>query len=61
MDFKTRKKELLETLKFIKETSESNDWFKDLSDFEKQSLKRGQKDHQNGNTLSSKEFWNKHA
>ncbi|HEX6983243.1 MAG TPA: hypothetical protein VF181_10825 [Balneolaceae bacterium] len=58
---KPENEELLETLKLIKEASESKDWFDDLTEDEKRSLKRGQKDHQEGNTLSSEEFWKKHA
>lgn len=58
---KPENEELLQTLKLIKDASESNDWFDDLSGFEKKSLKRGQKGHHEGKTLSSKDFWNKHA
>lgn len=58
---KPENEELLETLKLIKESSESKDWFDDLTEDEIKSLRRGQKDHLEGNTLSSEEFWKKHA
>lgn len=58
---KPENEELLEMLKLIKESSESTDWFDDLTESEKNSLKEGQKDHQEGNTLSSDEFWAKHG
>lgn len=58
---KPENEELLETLRLIKEASTSKDWFNDLKEHEKRSLKRGQKDHEEGNTLTSEEFWKKHA
>ncbi len=57
----TKNNELLETLKLIKESSTREDWYENLKKHEKQSIKRGQKDHEEGNTLTSKEFWEKHA
>lgn len=51
-----KNKELLKTLKQIKNAS-SNDWFDDLTEEENQWVSRGQKDHQKGNTLTSKAFW----
>lgn len=58
---KPENEELLKTLKLIKESSKSKDWFDDLEEHEKQSLKKGQKDHQEGKTLTSEEFWKKHS
>lgn len=55
---KPENEDLLETLKHIKDAS-SNDWFDDLTDEEKRSVSRGQKDHRKGDTLTSKEFWKK--
>ncbi|MCC5905513.1 MAG: hypothetical protein JJU13_04870 [Balneolaceae bacterium] len=53
----TTDEELLETLLLIKESSGSADWFDDLSDTEKRSVKKGIADHESGNTLSSEDFW----
>jgi hypothetical protein len=53
----TKDEELLETLLLIKESSSSADWFDDLSDIEKKSVKKGIADHKSGNTLSSEDFW----
>jgi hypothetical protein len=53
--------DLLETLKLIKETSSEGDWYDDLSESEKESVRKGQKDLQSGNVLSSREFWDKHG
>lgn len=58
---KPENEDLLETIKLIKEASESKDWFDDLNEYEKESLKRGQQDHRDGNTLRSAEFWKKHV
>jgi cobyric acid synthase len=54
-------KELLETLKHIKDATESRDWYDDLKEHEKRSLKKGQIDHEKGGTLTSNEFWKKHG
>ena len=58
---KPENENLLETLRLIKQASESKDWFDTLSDTEKQSLKKGQKDHREEKTLTSKQFWQEHA
>lgn len=54
-------KDLLETLKLMKEESLEEDWYNDLTEGEKESIKKGQEDHKKGRTLSSREFWNKHG
>lgn len=56
---KPENEELLKTLKRIKDTS-SNDWYDDLSEDEKKSLATGQQDHEEGNTLTSEQFWKRH-
>lgn len=54
--------ELLEVLKLMKEaSSKSGDWFDDLMAHEISSLKKGQQDHLENKTLTSIEFWKKHA
>lgn len=58
---KPENEELLETIKLIKEESVSEDWLENLSDSERDSLQTGIEDHKKGNTLSSDEFWAKHA
>ncbi len=58
---KPENEELLETLKLIKESSTSKDWYDDLNENEKQSIKKGLKDYQEGNTLTNEEFWAKHG
>lgn len=57
---KPENEDLLEMIKLIKEASESKDWFDDLNEHEKKSLKKGQKHHRDGNTLTSAELWEKH-
>jgi len=58
---KPENKELLDTLKLMKEASGSGDLYESLSPGEKESIKRGIEDHQSGKTLTSEEFWNKHC
>jgi hypothetical protein len=58
---KPENKELLDTLKLMKEASATGDWYESLSPDEKESIKRGIEDHQSGKTLTSEEFWNKHG
>ncbi|MDR9418346.1 hypothetical protein [Gracilimonas sp.] len=54
--------DLFETLKLIKETETSgNDWYEDLTGPDKESITKGQKDHKEGRTLSSQEFWNENG
>lgn len=53
--------ELLETLKLIKDNSSDHDWYEQLSQKQKDSVQRGISDHKKDNTLSSKEFWEKHG
>ncbi len=54
---KTENEELLETLLLIKKSSDSADWFDELSEQEKKSVIQGVADHESGNTLSSEDFW----
>jgi len=56
----SRDEELLETLMLIKDSSKG-DWFTDLSKQQRKSIERGIVDHEKGNTLTSKEFWDKHG
>jgi len=56
-----KNRELLEALRQIKEASEANNWFDDLNEDEKESLQKGQRDHQEGNVMNSTQFWDKHA
>ncbi|MDZ7718272.1 MAG: hypothetical protein U5K72_05565 [Balneolaceae bacterium] len=58
---KPENEDLLETLRLMKEKSSTRDWMNDLTDSEKESIEKGRKDHIQGNTLSSEEFWAKHA
>ncbi len=51
--------ELLSTLVLIKESTEE-DWYTTLTETQKDSVQRGIKDHENGRTLSSNDFWKKH-
>jgi len=53
--------ELLETLKLIKDTSSDIDWYEQLSQKQRNSIQLGIQDHKKGNTISSKEFWEKHG
>ena len=53
-------KKLLKSLSSIKDSVESGDWFNGLSVKQKKSFERGIRDHQKGNTLTSKEFWQRY-
>ncbi|HET8864186.1 MAG TPA: hypothetical protein VFM80_00725 [Gracilimonas sp.] len=54
--------DLLETLKLMKEAEPAEgDWYDDLTEGEKESVKKGREDHEKGRTLSSREFWDKHG
>jgi hypothetical protein len=59
--YKPENKDLLETLKLMKEASASEDWFDDLDEEQIESIERGRKDHKEGRTLDSRTFWEKHA
>lgn len=56
---KPENKDLLETLKLMKEAANSGDWFDELTEEQVKSVERGKKDHNQGNILTSKEFWKK--
>ncbi|MDR9416782.1 MAG: hypothetical protein RI564_10890 [Gracilimonas sp.] len=44
----------------MKEAEGSGDWYADLTVEERESIKKGEQDHNEGRVLSSKEFWIKH-
>lgn len=54
-------KDILDTLKLIKASSESGDWYNTLTKNEKESVKQGVEDHKKGKTLTSREFWEKNG
>ena len=59
---KAGNEELLETLKLIKESSsDGGDWYDELSKEEKNSIQRGLKDLENGRSITSDKFWDKHG
>lgn len=53
-------KKLLKSLSSIKDSEQSNDWYKQLSVKQKKSLERGIDDHRKGRTLTSKQFWQRY-
>ena len=53
-------KKLLKSLSSIKDSVESGDWYNGLSVKQKKSFERGIRDHKKGNTLTSKEFWQRY-
>jgi hypothetical protein len=59
--YKPENEDLLDTLRLMKDAEESGDWLDKLSKEEIQSIENGLRDHKQGNTLSSKEFWKRHA
>ena len=59
--YKPENKDLLETLKLMKEASAPEDWFDDLDEEQIESIERGRKDHKEGRTLDICTFWEKHA
>lgn len=55
---RTNDNSLLKTLKSIKDSdAANNDWFENLREEEKESINRGISDHEQGEVLTSKEFW----
>ncbi|CAN5798670.1 hypothetical protein BH24BAC1_BH24BAC1_41650 [soil metagenome] len=59
---RTNDNSLLKILKSIKDSNAgTTDWFDDLSQEEIDSLNRGIEDHEKGNILTSKEFWEDHG
>jgi len=52
---------MLETLRLVKKSSESRDWWHDLSTGQKLSIERGEKDHKKGKVLTSKQLWKKYG
>ncbi|WP_421773102.1 hypothetical protein [Gracilimonas sp.] len=58
---KPENEDLLDTLRLMKEAEESGDWLDKLTKEEIQSIEKGLREHEEGSTLSSKEFWEKHA
>jgi len=54
----TQDSSLLQALKSIKDSNASaTDWFEALSPAEKESINRGKANHEQGEVLTSKEFW----
>lgn len=53
-------KKLLTSLSSIKDSEQSNDWYKQLSAKQKKSFDRGTDDHKKGRTLTSKQFWQRY-
>lgn len=54
----TQDSSLLQALKSIKDSNASTtDWFEELSPAEKESINRGKANHEQGEVLTSKEFW----
>lgn len=58
---KPKNEDLLESLKLMKEAEGSADWYDDLTEKEKESIKKGLQDHEEGRVLNSKEFWKKNG
>src|SRR5690606_31600545 len=56
---KTNDSSLLKALKSIKDSNASAtaDWYEELSDQEVDSINRGIENHEQGEVLTSKEFW----
>ncbi|MDZ7807413.1 MAG: hypothetical protein U5K71_09900 [Gracilimonas sp.] len=54
-------KDLLETLQLMKKADTGGDWFEDLTQTELDSVERGRQNIQDGDTVSSQEFWKKHG
>jgi hypothetical protein len=53
-------KKLLKSIASIKDSVESGDWYSELSSKQKKSMERGIRNHKKGNTLTSKEFWQRY-
>ncbi len=54
-------KKLLETLHAVKKSSETTDWWQELTPAQKLSVERGEKDHKKGRVLTSKQLWKKYG
>ncbi|NBB77484.1 MAG: hypothetical protein GVY02_08910 [Bacteroidetes bacterium] len=58
---KPENEELLQTLMLMKKNASDGDWVDDLKEHEKSSLHRGIENHKKNKTLTSEEFWDRHA
>ena len=58
---KLKDKKLLGSLASIKDSTESGDWYEQLTPAQKKSLEKGIDDHKKGRTLSSKQFWERYG
>lgn len=52
---------MLENVKMLKEGSEGKDWWNEVSDAEKEGIKRGLDDVEAGRTISHEDFLKKYA
>ncbi len=52
---------MLKNVKMLKDGSEGKDWWNEISDTEKEGIKRGLDDIEAGRTISHEEFIKKHA
>lgn len=52
---------MLENVDMLKKASEGSDWWNEISEAEKESIKQGREDIKEGRTISKKEFLKKHA
>lgn len=50
---------MLQNIQSLKNSSEGKDWWDELSEAEKESIKRGEEDIKAGRVYSSEEFWEK--
>jgi len=53
-------KNLLSSLASIKDSEQSDDWYKQLNPKQRKSLDRGIDDHKKGRILTSKQFWQRY-
>jgi hypothetical protein len=58
---KLKDKKLLNSLASLKDSEASGDWYDELNPAQKKSLQKGIQDHKKGQTLTSKEFWNRYG
>lgn len=50
---------ILENIKILKESTEGKDWWDEISEAERESIRRGEEDIKAGRVYTNEEFWEK--
>lgn len=53
--------EMVNNLLFLKQNQTGTDWWNAISDAERQKIKQGLKDHEEGNVITAEDLWAKYG